>query len=474
MGASRRMSHVHRGALAAALLSAACSTVLGIDDPPPLEPCNGGCGGSIAGASPAAGNAGLEETAGTSGKAQVPGDGGAAGGSEVGGASGGDEAGGSAGKASGGGGGAGKGEGGAGGGSDDAGGSGGAAECSPTQVRCVGYRPQSCPGGTWQDSGPECEGFCRNGACDSAPSCGANSLTTPCVGNSDCCSTILVPGGAYNMGQGDDEDPDLIYPRRVSDFYLDRFEVTVGRFAAFMTAYSLPAEGAGAHPKLPDTGWHKSWEALTDDSDETLKVVPPTSAKAIAQMTDSCGSAATWSTADTTLPINCVNWYTAFAFCVFDHGRLPTEDEWNYAAAHGADERPYPWSPSSSNTDIDLTYAAYDDFVAPKLSAPKPVGSYILGRGGFYRFLNQGHDDLAGNLNEWALDRYVDEPLVSCATDCWTPWSADDNERVNRGGGFRSSSSALRTGVRASAPATARSSRTGFRCARDIQTPTPQ
>ena len=42
-------------------------------------------------------------------------------------------------------------------------------------------------------------------------------------------------------------------------------------------------------------------------------------------------------------PINCVTFYVSYAFCIWDGGRLPTEAEFEFAAAGGSDDRLYPW-----------------------------------------------------------------------------------------------------------------------------------
>src|SRR5213076_223676 len=59
------------------------------------------------------------------------------------------------------------------------------------------------------------------------------------------------------------------------------------------------------------------------------------------------------------LPITCATWFELYALCIWDGGFLPTEAEWNYAAAGGNEQRAYPWSSPSSSLTIDETYASY-------------------------------------------------------------------------------------------------------------------
>jgi formylglycine-generating enzyme required for sulfatase activity len=431
-------SRAIRGVPWALPLFMSCDAVLGLDTPTLRNECEeSSCAG--------AGMAGQFASGGASGN------GGTTGGSE-----------GGQGLAPGNGGESGTGTGG-GGGDDDGG------ECDPDALRCDAYQPERCVEGEWRDDGAECTAYCQDGVCKEAPSCAPAARTPTCVDGTSCCDTIWIPGGAYEMGRGDDESPDLTYTRRVSGFYLDRFEVTVSRFSEFLSNYSLPSEGRGQHPRIPDSGWQKSWESLPNADFPGELVVPPTSQDLETQIGDAehCPSGGTFSATEPTLPINCVNWYVAFAFCIFDGGRLPTEAEWNYAAASGSEQRPYPWSQSVSDVSVDMSRASYYAGTGPLLALPTPVGAHPAGQGGFHRNMGQGHEDLAGNVFEWVADQWTPAPEDDCATDCMTAWSEGQGERVARGGSFQNTWAFLRTGKRASAPALTLSARYGFRCARD-------
>jgi sulfatase modifying factor 1 len=145
----------------------------------------------------------------------------------------------------------------------------------------------------------------------------------------------------------------------VSAFTLDEFEVTVARFRNFVTAYdtwSRPNSGDGANPSLPGSGWQTSWSALLLPAASNLR----------SDVTSCSGSSngagdRTWTDSPSDhehAPITCVNWYEAFAFCIWDGGRLPTEAEWEFAAAAGSQNRLYPWgsAPPDGTRVVSLSF----------------------------------------------------------------------------------------------------------------------
>jgi formylglycine-generating enzyme required for sulfatase activity len=255
---------------------------------------------------------------------------------------------------------------------------------------------------------------------------------------------------------------DQSFPSTVSSFLLDKFEVTVGRIRKFKGAWDAgyrPTPGAGKHAHLSgrqgladvndqsgahEQGWDVAWNsrvALTDAAFGT------------------CGYD-TWTSApgaQENRPINCVNWYEAYAFCIWDGGFLPSEAEWNFAAAAGNEQRVYPWSVPASSTGIDPTRAAY---CGGACSGPQIVGATPAGHGKF------GQADLAGNVSEWILDANADYH-VPCSDCAFLPPSPAG--RVFRGGAFHNGALALRAVVRDYADPTTRIHYLGIRCARTPQ-----
>ncbi|HSR98490.1 MAG TPA: formylglycine-generating enzyme family protein [Kofleriaceae bacterium] len=249
-------------------------------------------------------------------------------------------------------------------------------------------------------------------------------------------------------------------PATISGFRLDRFETTVGRFRAFASAglgtqANPPAASAGAHPSLPGSGWDSTWNAsLTANLAALIAALK-------------CDSLRTWTDSpgvNENRPINCVTWYEAMAFCIWDGGYLPTEAEWNYAAAGGNEQRAYPWSMPAGSRSIDGAHASYlngtdcigDGMPGCTVFDLVEAGAKPLGDGKW------GHSELAGNVVEWSLD-LLDTYPASC-TDCAN--LTIGSSRVTRGGAFDNGPDDARSAFRIGAPPQARSSTLGFRCAR--------
>lgn len=290
-------------------------------------------------------------------------------------------------------------------------------------------------------------------------------------GNEDCCESIAVAedGGAVRL-----HGP-TTSPTPVGAFRLDKFEVTVGRMRAFVesgagTQRSPPSDGTGNHPRIPFTGWDSKWNGQLQVSTNDLN--------------SSYGSCAqkygTWNAEDQRSPMTCATWYEAFAFCIWDGGRLPTEAEWVYAASGGAENWKYPFSKeeldggfgtatdasalanycTSWRTKSDAAPPTITNLLCTDTSTIAPVGQ--VGPPGPF-----GHFNLGGNAFEQVLDWFVEPRPPACAGECAQVVQGSATDRVLHGGSFRFSEYHLLNQTRDHFRPGEKQDSTGIRCARD-------
>ncbi|MGH7439788.1 MAG: formylglycine-generating enzyme family protein [Polyangiaceae bacterium] len=321
---------------------------------------------------------------------------------------------------------------------------------------------------------------CSDYACTSPPSCQASGpgLTDCGPTNESCCTSPEVPGGTYyrtytNSGNGPASEWD---PATVSGLRVDKYLVTVGRYKQFVSAWDggagwLPAAGSGKHAHLngglgiadapnEDAGqvYEPGWMAADNDN------VAPTDANLGA-----CGTWSTWSASDNSnLPINCLNWYEAYAFCIWDGGFLPSEAELEYVAAGGSQQLQYPWGSTGPGTDNQYSiYGCYYPSGSPDASSSSctgatyvaPVGTATKGIGLWGQF------DLAGNMLEWSLDEWNASNVNPCV-DCAYLSATYNIYRALRGACFASTVSSLAATFRGWDDPSTRISINGVRCAR--------
>jgi len=131
-------------------------------------------------------------------------------------------------------------------------------------------------------------------------------------------------------------------------------------------------------------------------------------------------------------PVMHVSWYEAQAYCRWAKRRLPSEAEWEYAAAvdRAGGKRAYPWGSAAP----DATHANF--FGVCGRSAD--VGAFARGESAF------GCRQMMGNVWEWTESTFVPYPgfVHDPYRDYSVPWFG--THKVLRGGSFASPARLLR------------------------------
>lgn len=261
----------------------------------------------------------------------------------------------------------------------------------------------------------------------------------------------LVEGGRYQPSAGGGA-------AEIADFCLDRTEVTVGDYAT-----------CAAKGPCSDAPTSARWEGI--DAEDAALHGPLCNGDRTTRRNH---------------PANCVSWHQADAYCRARGGRLPSEQEWEWAARGGEQERTYPWGEQEPGPRLANACGKecarhqarakgqdrkdMSEEVFPQLYAASDgeegtarVGSYPAGRG-------RGRvADLAGNVWEWTASA---ETTFTTAAESGEGWAISQGgpsgQRVARGGGFWSASDAeVRVTARELRDLKDRRPDLGFRCAYD-------
>jgi formylglycine-generating enzyme required for sulfatase activity len=231
-----------------------------------------------------------------------------------------------------------------------------------------------------------------------------------------------IPAGTYAMGEGSVRDAK--HDVKVDAFWMDKLEVTVESYRR-----CVEAKACDDSDLMPwDDG--KPLETCNWAPEVAIAIanggVPPT---VVPDRHDH--------------PINCIGWEQAVAYCKWAGKRLPTEEEWEYAA-RGTDGRKWPWGSEKP----DAKRACLD-----RQEGTCPVGRFPSDASPFDLL------DMEGNVCEWTSSPICEYPDH---TSCWP------DGHIFRGGSWGSRGVEVHhRGIPIDDdPLVKRSPAVGFRCAK--------
>ena len=234
---------------------------------------------------------------------------------------------------------------------------------------------------------------------------------------------VLIPGGSFQMGSESgypEEKP--VHAVTLPDFYMDSRPVTNAEFKTYCDAVGK------AYPKDP------FWAALP----QYFLDYP-------------------------NYPVVCVSWREAVIYAAWAGKRLPTEEEWEYAARGGSDG-PYPWGKAlpdggkANYADKSCEFVWKDPAQNDGYAFTSPAGNYPSNGYGLY--------DMAGNVFEWTADWFFAYDDAVRDTEVFKDgWGG---AKVARGGCYHSTAKDLRVSRRRQVLGGGPNASVGFRCVKDI------
>ncbi len=268
---------------------------------------------------------------------------------------------------------------------------------------------------------------------------------------------VVVPAGPFTMGTDDawaydNERP--AHERHVDAFAIDVHPVTNAAHLAFL------ADGSYERPELwSEAGW--AWRTGTAaDAPLGWERVDPTGP---------VGDPTSWQVVrfghrvplDPDEPVQHVCWYEADAHARWAGRRLPTEAEWEKAAAHDpatGSSRPWPWGHDAPDRGPDEARAN----LGGHRWGPDPVGTRPAGASA------HGVHGLVGDVWEWTATEFGPHPgFAAFPYREYSEVFHDDGHRVLRGGSWAADPVAVRTTFRNWDLPIRRQVFVGFRTARD-------
>jgi formylglycine-generating enzyme required for sulfatase activity len=149
---------------------------------------------------------------------------------------------------------------------------------------------------------------------------------------------VYIPGGYYLMGEQSAERKDNTFPCHlvyVGPFLIDRYEVSNREYREFVDYVKRTGDNSMAHPDAPPLKEHKAegWAQNSLSGDDQ--------------------------------PVVGVDWFDAYAYANWKNKRLPTEAEWEKAAA-GYDYTEYPWGAESPEEGA-ANYKGSREYIARRM-----------------------------------------------------------------------------------------------------------